>query len=51
VVDPDLDVVRVYRREAESFSRPDELSCEGGDVLTTPHLQGLRILLSRVFSS
>jgi Uma2 family endonuclease len=51
VVDPDLDVVRVYRREAESFSRPDELSCEGGDLLTTPHLPGLRILLSRVFSS
>ena len=49
VVDPKLDVVRVYRREGESFSRPHELSREAGDVLTTPHLPGLEIALSRLF--
>jgi len=51
VVDPELDVVRVYRRAADTFSRPNELSREAGDVLTTPHLPGLELPLSRVFAS
>jgi Uma2 family endonuclease len=51
VVDPELDVVRVYRRAGESFSRPNELSREAGDVLTTPYLPGLEIPLSRVFGA
>jgi Uma2 family endonuclease len=51
VVDPELDVVRVYRRAGESFSRPNELSREAGDVLTTPHLPGLEIPLSRAFGA
>lgn len=49
VVDPDLDVIRVYRREGERFARPVELSAEAGDVLSTPHLEGLDIPLQRVF--
>ena len=32
VVDPDLDVVRVYRRLDQRFTRPDQLSLEAGDV-------------------
>jgi len=35
IVDPDIEVVRVYRRRGESFVRPIELSREAGDVLTT----------------
>ena len=48
VVDPDLDTVRVYRREGETFARVVELSADAGDVLTTPLLPGLQIQLQRV---
>jgi Uma2 family endonuclease len=49
VVDPELDVVRVYRRGASGFDRPVELSRESGDVLRTDLLSGLEIALERVF--
>ena len=48
VVDPELDVVRVYRRDGErSRGRPS--SREAGDVLTTPLLPGLELPLSKIF--
>jgi Uma2 family endonuclease len=49
VVDPDIDVIRVYRRAGDRFARVEELSSEAGDVLTTALLPGLEIPLSRVF--
>ncbi len=51
VVDPEMDLVRVYRRsvETENFGRPAELSCEAGDLLTTPLFPGLRLPLEDVF--
>jgi Uma2 family endonuclease len=49
IVDPDLDVIRVYRRTNKNFDRPLELSAEAGDVLTTPLLAGLEIPVARVF--
>jgi Uma2 family endonuclease len=49
VVDPDIDVIRVYTRTDDRFGRPAELSAERGDVLRTPLLAGLDIPLSRVF--
>jgi Uma2 family endonuclease len=49
VVDPDIEVVRVYRRSDKGFARPIEMSAEAGDVLTTPLLPGLDIPLARVF--
>jgi Uma2 family endonuclease len=49
VVDPELDVVRVYRREGDRFGRPGELSRKAGDVLSTPHLAGLEMPLGRIF--
>jgi len=49
VVDPAIDVVRVYRRAAAGFARPVELSPEAGDVLTTPLQPGLELPLSRIF--
>lgn len=53
VVDPELDVVRVYRRDggAETFGRASELSAEAGDVLTTLLLPGLEIPLAQIFGS
>ena len=49
VVDPDIDVIRVYRRDGDRFARPVELSREAGDVLTSPLFPGLDIPLSHVF--
>ncbi len=49
VVDPDLDLIRIYRRIGEHFDRPVELSRERGDVLATPLLQGLEFPLQRIF--
>lgn len=48
-VDPEVDVVRVYRREGERFARAIELSREAGDVLTTPLLPSLDMPLPRIF--
>lgn len=49
IVDPDLDVLRIYGRGAGGFDRPRELSLEGGDVLTTPLLPGLALPLANIF--
>ena len=49
VVDPDTDVVRVYRRDGDTFGRAIELTREAGDVLTTPLLPGLELPLARIF--
>jgi hypothetical protein len=49
VVDPEIDVVRVYRREGERFGRAIELSKEAGDVLATPLLAGLEMPLTSIF--
>ena len=51
VVDPELDTIRVYRREGGGFSRVSELSAEAGDVLTTELLPRLEIPLRRVFKT
>jgi Uma2 family endonuclease len=50
VIDPDLDVVRVYLRDGAAFARPAELSTDKDDVLITPHLPGLEIRLTRLFA-
>ncbi|HVQ14795.1 MAG TPA: Uma2 family endonuclease [Vicinamibacterales bacterium] len=51
VIDTEIDAVRIYRREGDAFGRVVELSADAGDVLTTPLLSGLDLLLSRVFKS
>src|SRR5689334_13027214 len=50
VVDPVLDVIRVYRGRDGKYDRPIELSAETGDALTTALLPGLEIPLARVFA-
>jgi Uma2 family endonuclease len=49
VVDPELDIIRVYRRRGDSFGRPHELSREAGDVLTSPLLPECELPLAGVF--
>lgn len=49
IVDPDADVVRVYRRAGERFARAIELSREKGEVLTTALLSALDLPLARIF--
>jgi Uma2 family endonuclease len=49
VVDPEVDVIRVYRRVDDRFARAIELTHEAGDVLTTPLLAGLDMSLARIF--
>jgi Uma2 family endonuclease len=49
-VDPELDLVRVYRRTDGAFARPIEVSAEAGDMLTTPLLPGLDLPLVNIFS-
>jgi Uma2 family endonuclease len=49
VVDPEIDVIRVYRRGEKGFERPNELRAEAGDTLTTPLLPGLSLPLDRIF--
>ena len=48
-VDPELDLVRVYRMSARGFGRPVELCREAGDVLSTSLLPGLDVPLVRIF--
>jgi len=49
IVDPDVDVVRVYRPGDMGYTRPVELSLEAGDTLTTPLLPGLELPLGQIF--
>jgi Uma2 family endonuclease len=51
VVDPEIDAVRVYRREGDTFARVVELLADAGDALTTPLLPGFEFPLSRIFKS
>ncbi|HEX5475152.1 MAG TPA: Uma2 family endonuclease [Vicinamibacterales bacterium] len=50
VVDPVVDVVRVYKAVDGRFGRPMELSAGAGDVLTTSLLRGLEIPLAPLFA-
>lgn len=49
IVDPVLDLVKVYRLTAQGYVRAAELSREAADSLTTPLLSHLRIPLSDIF--
>jgi Uma2 family endonuclease len=48
-VDPEIDVIRVYRRKDGGFTPASELSLEAGDVLSTALLPGLELPLGRIF--
>jgi Uma2 family endonuclease len=50
IVDPEIDVVRIYRRTGDAFDRAVELTRDADDVLTTPLLQGLEMPLAKIFN-
>ena len=50
VVDPDIDIVRVYRLQDGKYLRAHELSLDRGDVLTTRLLPALELPLSEIFA-
>jgi Uma2 family endonuclease len=50
VVDPDAEVVRVYRRLDKHLQRVEELSRIHDEHLTSPLLPGMSLPLSRVFA-
>jgi len=50
VVDPDIDVVRVFRLVEGKYLRAQELSRDHGDVLTTPLIPGLDLPLFDLFA-
>jgi Uma2 family endonuclease len=49
MIDPEVDVIRVYRRAGDTFEKAVELSLEAVDVLTTPLLPDLAMPLTRIF--
>jgi Uma2 family endonuclease len=49
VVDPELEVIRVYRRDEGNYSRPTELTRESGDVLVSAVIAGFELPLADVF--
>jgi len=49
ILDPDLEVVRVYQRQETGYARARELSREAGDVLTSPFFPGLELSLETIF--
>ena len=51
IVDPELEVVRVYQREGQGFGRPRERSREAGDVLESALFPSFTLPLDTVFRS
>jgi Uma2 family endonuclease len=51
VVDPELELIKVYRAVEGRYVRTHELTLEHGDVLTTPLLPGLDLPLTRIFKN
>jgi Uma2 family endonuclease len=49
VVDPDLDVIKVYRLVEGRYQRTAELTLAAHDVLSTPLLPGLELSLADIF--
>ena len=51
LIDPELDIVKLYRREADgSFPRVAELSREAEDTLTSDVLPGWSLALTRLLA-
>jgi Uma2 family endonuclease len=50
VVDPVIDVVKLYRRSGESFVRVAEISAEDGGTITSPLLPGFALDVNDVFA-
>jgi Uma2 family endonuclease len=51
VIDPELELIKVYRAVEGQYVRIHELTLEHGDVLTTRLLPGLELPLARIFKN
>ncbi|MBX2821551.1 MAG: Uma2 family endonuclease [Rhodothermaceae bacterium] len=51
IIDPVLELVKVYRLEEGSYSGAKELSAEREDVLSSPLLSGFELALTTLFKS
>lgn len=49
IVDPNQDIVRVYRKEGDAFAGPVKLARTRGEVLRTALFAGLELPLARIF--
>ena len=49
VVDPELEIVKIYKRAQQRYGRAMELSKETNDVLTTELLPGFAFAVSEIF--
>lgn len=49
VVDPELEMIKIYRLRNQSYVREAELVMETGDTLTTPLLPELKLPLAEIF--
>jgi len=49
IADPDIAVIRTYRRESAGFAHSLELSRAAGHILTTALFPGLELPLARIF--
>lgn len=50
IVDPELQVVKVYRTTEKGFVRAAELALEAGESITSPLLPGLQVSLADLFA-
>lgn len=51
IVDPAIDLVKVYRRDGKTFARVAEISAETGGTITTPLLPGFALDVNAVFGA
>ncbi|MBI5746751.1 MAG: Uma2 family endonuclease [Nitrospirae bacterium] len=49
IVDPELEIIKVFRMTEQGYIRSAELSNEARDTLTTPLLPDLQIPLGEIF--
>jgi Uma2 family endonuclease len=49
IIEPEKDIVRVFRNADGQFKPPIELSCTADDVLSTPLLPGFALARTRLF--
>jgi len=49
IVDPEAEVVRVYRLDNGRYEQPLEFVRGAGDTLTTPLIPGLELPLAAIF--
>ena len=49
IVDPELEVIRIYQRQGDGYARARELSRDTDDVMTSPLFPGFDLPLETIF--